>query len=233
MLTCRFMALMSKLISRSLAGIMQIVYSVAYNVYRISCAKLQAIRLNGSAGERLSSAQFLKWGLSCCRMRAIKCKKGHFIELSTPTCRIRYDATSIWTNYRLWIHAAATWFSFQISNIALKKKSPKAKWDAIQTRLQIMKNDSLRSWPHDARAAQTHADRLTPAHSHTSTRICMYFYRTFANERSKWSDCWYRSASSVPRNPIKCQTDIKSFSPFRKDRFVCFLTEHLQHGTAA
>lgn len=78
MLTCRFMALMSKLISRSLAGIMQIVYPVAYNVYRISCAKLQAIRLNGSAGERLSSAQFLKWGLSCCRMRAIKCKKRTF-----------------------------------------------------------------------------------------------------------------------------------------------------------
>lgn len=115
-------------------------------------------------------------------------------------------------------------FLSNIEHCVERKKKPKAKWDAIQTELQIMKNDSLRSWPHDARAEEAHTDRQAPTQPHLFTHsqphICMCICRTFATHTLNEASVG-RTPSAVLRNPIKVQKDIKSFSPFNKvDLFV-------------
>lgn len=89
-----------------------------------------------------------------------------------------------------------------------------------------MKNYSLRSWPHDARAEEAHTDRLAPTlihtqtHTHAQPHICMSICRTFATNTLNEATVG-RTPSAVLRNPIKVQKDIKSFSPFNKvDLFV-------------
>jgi len=52
-----------------------------------------------------------------------------------------------------------------------KTEKLKAKWDAIQTELQIMKNESLDSCPHDATTAQI------ANHKHTQTLRYSYTYK--------------------------------------------------------
>lgn len=117
-----------------------------------------------------------------------------------------------------------------------RKKKSKAKWDAIQTELQIMKNDSLRSWPHDARAAHRHTQTDKHQHSHTysHTRTATYLHDYLPNF---WTNTLNeatvgRTPSSVLRNPIKVQKDIKSFSPFNKvDLFVVWLNSWILDST--
>lgn len=148
--------------------------------------------------------------------------------------------TSIWTNDRLRIHTAATWFSFQISNIALRPTSEKKNRKPNGTPFK----QSCKSWKmthcaaghmmpeqHTGTRRQPNTHTATLIHTHARPHICMTICRTFETNTLNEATVG-RTPSSVLRNPIKVQKDIKSFSPFNKvDLFVVWLNSWILDST--